>query len=97
MSKVITVFGELAAQITIKRDVKGVIIVEAFNVVPAVKRGFRPTMVQVPMDIREMVLALQKVVTDHCVVLFATMGEGLNGKIKTTDKDDNHSGKPTGG
>jgi hypothetical protein len=96
MSKIIQPFGTLKREIVIKADDKGMIVVDAYNYETVVTRGFRPTTAKVPMDVREMVLALIKVVQDYSTVLFATMGEGIiknNGK-QQENKNNDHQGQP---
>lgn len=92
MSKLIQPFGEVAKEIVIQADTKGLIKIEAYNVQTVIAKGFRPTNQKVPMDAREMVLALIKIVQDYSVVIFASMGEGvlLHGK---KDQNDDHSGQ----
>jgi hypothetical protein len=93
MSKVIRPFGELAKEIIIKADVNGLVVIEACNIQTVITKGFRPSTQKVPMDAREMVLALIKIVQDYCVVIFASMGEGVMNHGQQTNKNDNHSGQ----
>lgn len=93
MSKVIIPFGTLAKEIVIQADEKGIVRVNAHSFQTVVTKGFRPTVAKVPMDVREMVLALIKVVQDYSTVLFATMGEGVI-KHGETNTDNDHSGQP---
>jgi len=95
MSKIIRPFGELRKEIIIKSDVNGLIVVDACIYEPVVTKDFRRTTARVPMDVREMVLALIKVVQDYSTVLFASMGEGLIGAMKAngkTNKDNDNPG-----
>ena len=89
MSKIVRPFGELKKEIVIKSDVNGLITVEGCSYETVVTKGFRPTTAKVPMDAREMVLALIKVVQDYTAVLFASMGEGLIGAINIYGKQEN--------
>jgi len=97
MSKIIQPFGQLAKEIYIKADVNGLVVVEARTITATYTKGFRsPTTRSVPMDAREMVLALIKIVQDYSTVIFASMGEGLIGAMKTNgeaNKDNNNSGQ----
>lgn len=103
MNKVIQPFGKLAREIVIKADVNGLVIVEAAKIeampIQEQKRGFRPLTivkeVRVPMDAREMVLALIKVVQDYTAVIFAHIGEGVVNHGETNQ--DNHSPGTNGG
>jgi hypothetical protein len=95
MSKVIRPFGELAKEINIKADVNGLIVIEACNyqtVITSKGKFFDPAKAKVPMDAREMVLALIKIVQDYCTVIFASMGEGVMNHGQT-NKDNNHPGQ----
>jgi hypothetical protein len=94
MSKVIIPFGEVRKRIVIEADDKGLVRINANNIVLEVKRGFRPQSVEMPMDAREMVLACIKVIQDYSTVIFASMGEGLMNHGKANKNEDNdHSGQ----
>ena len=96
MGSIIKPFGELKKEIVIKSDVNGLIVVEACTYEAVATKDFRPTTARVPMDAREMVLALIKVVQDYSVVLFASMGEGIIGAMKAngkTNKDNDNPGQ----
>jgi hypothetical protein len=92
MSKVIRPFGELAKEIVIRADVNGLVVIEAYNIQTVIAKGFRPSTQRMPMDAREMVLALIKVVQDYCTVIFASMGEGVLNHGQT-NKDNDHPGQ----
>ena len=98
MSKIVRPFGELAKEIYIKADVHGLIMIEARNIVPAFKmKGHVPSQngsTSVPMDVREMVLALIKIVQDYSVVLFASMGERPVGAMKSNGETNTNNDNP---
>ena len=86
MSKIEKPFGRVAKRIVIEADDKGTIRVFAFDVPLLV----RPGVTGVPMDSREMVLALMKVTMDYTSALFNSMTlqkEGPDGKDKSNGKD----------
>jgi hypothetical protein len=96
MNRIIQPFGQLAREIHIKADVNGIIIVEAYNHRATVDKRLHQHMQITPMDAREMVLALIKVVQDYTAVLFAGMGEGLIGAMKSNgqaNQDNDNPGK----
>ena len=94
MSKMIVKpMGEIVRRIVIEADVNGTVQVTGVVMEWEVKRGFRPAKVEKPMDVREMVLALIKVVQDYTIVLFATMGEGIIKDHGQENKNDNNSGE----
>ena len=80
--KIVQPFGQLTREITVKADEKGLVVVEAWEYIPAVAKGFRPVIRKVPMDSRFMVLALQKVVMDYCNVLFGQIAGPVQSEIK---------------
>jgi len=80
MSKIVQPFGEVASEIIIKADTKGMVVVEGWTYTVAMKRGFRPERVRIPLDSRQMVLALQKVSLDYCVQLFGLIPDGKTEK-----------------
>jgi hypothetical protein len=96
MNRIIQPFGRLAIEIHIKADVNGIIIVEAYKHVATVDKRLHQHMQITTMDAREMVLVLIKVVQDYTAVLFAGMGEGLIGAMKSdgqANQDNDNPGK----
>ena len=91
MSKILQPFGTLASEIVIRADTKGLVMVEAHNFVPVVKRGFRPEIQKEPMDSTVMVLALQKVVMDYSAALFQKLyEEQRKGQQRSNGQESNH-------
>jgi hypothetical protein len=86
-------------EINVQIDEKGTMRVAAIEWVPEVKRGFRPSRAARPMDSREMVLALIRVVQEYTAVIFAGLGEGPIGakpdeKGQTASTNNDNTGKP---
>lgn len=93
MSRVIRPFGTVAKEIVIQADTNGIMRVNAYSLETGIVNGFRPSAQKIPMDAREMVLALIKVVQDYSTVLFATMGQGV---IKHGEQQENKNNDNSG-
>jgi hypothetical protein len=79
MSKIQKPFGRVAKRIIIEADDNGTIQVTGMNI-PLIAPKFGGALIAPPMDSREMVLALMKVVMDYTSALFENLTMKAEGR-----------------